>query len=174
MKDAINKYCQATFNGASEPLIVDMGYRKFGTKFRKGDPVIFTKNNYEVDIQNGTLGKLISVTPDEKKGSFGEVVLDEGRTVLLTQDLLAKLDLAYGITLHKGQGSQFKRVLVAVENSGLVDHSWVYTGITRAEVELHLFGAEYKLISAITGLSAKYKRQTYLADLLKEHIEPLA
>ncbi|AVH27801.1 TPA: ATP-binding domain-containing protein [Vibrio diabolicus] len=50
--------------------------------------------------------------------------------------LMDSIKLAYAISLHKGQGSQFKRVIITLTNSKMLDKAWVYTALTRAEVTI--------------------------------------
>ncbi|MCG9578178.1 ATP-binding domain-containing protein [Vibrio tubiashii] len=45
------------------------------------------------------------------------------------------MELGYAITLHKAQGSQFPRIIIALQNGRIVDRAWLYTAITRAEVK---------------------------------------
>ncbi|WP_425609345.1 ATP-binding domain-containing protein [Vibrio tubiashii] len=67
--------------------------------------------------------------------SYGEVTLDTGEKVEITQSVLDCMELGYAITLHKAQGSQFPRIIIALQNGRIVDRAWLYTAITRAEVK---------------------------------------
>ncbi|WP_279387034.1 ATP-binding domain-containing protein [Parashewanella spongiae] len=68
------------------------------------------------------------------------------------------------MTLHKAQGSQFKRVIVALDKTKMIDRAWLYTAITRAEIELHIVGSQAKLEQAIQSLSTHHQRNTHLAN----------
>ncbi|MCL1079277.1 hypothetical protein D5R81_14820 [Parashewanella spongiae] len=71
-------------------------------------------------MQNGSLGKLISVEQNEL--SFGVVKLDDTQEeIAITKLLLDSLEAGYCITLHKAQGSQFKRVIVALGKTKMID-----------------------------------------------------
>jgi exodeoxyribonuclease V alpha subunit len=70
------------------------------------------------------------------------------------------------MTVHKTQGSQFKRVIIALTQSNLIDQSWLYTAVTRAEVTVELVGSSALFKRAIQRKSASYIRQTYLHQLL--------
>jgi exodeoxyribonuclease V alpha subunit len=70
--------------------------------------------------------------------------------------------------LHKEQGSQFPRIIVPVTNSKMLDRNWIYTAITRAEVELHLVGPASLFTTAIRRAGATVRRQTHLAKLMIE------
>ena len=50
------------------------------------------------------------------------------------------MELGYAITLHKAQGSQFPRIIIALENGRIADRAWLYTALTRAETEVHVVG----------------------------------
>jgi len=127
--------------------------------------VIFTKNHITLGIQNGLLGDLRSIQWDE--AGYGGVKTPEAEELVqLSPQLITELQLAYSITLHKAQGSQFPVVIVALDCSGLIDRSWLYTAITRAEVEVHIVGTKAKFIKAVTGGNKGHRRQTYLQELL--------
>jgi exodeoxyribonuclease V alpha subunit len=162
----INLQCQQTLNSHSRRL----DFHEFGEYFKTdlfcNDPVLFTQNNYDAGVQNGTLGKLISVEQTEEH--FGVVEIEEdGSTVPLTKTLLDSLEAGYCITLHKAQGSQFKRVIVPLGKTRMLDRAWLYTAITRSEEELHIVGTKEKFEQAVKSLSAHHKRQTHLDFLLK-------
>lgn len=130
----------------------------------KNDPVIFTANDYDADVQNGTLARLIS--PEQTVNGFGVVETDAGESISITQSLLESLKLAYAISLHKAQGSQFKRVIVPISATKMVDRNWLYTAVTRCEMELHIVGPEARFRKAIERESSSSNRQTYLKELL--------
>jgi exodeoxyribonuclease V alpha subunit len=125
------------------------------------DPVLFTQNNYEAEVQNGTLGQLISVEQTDLHYGVVEVE-DDGRHVPLTRALLDSLEAGYCITLHKAQGSQFRRVIVALGKTRMLDRAWLYTAITRAELELHIVGSrvrfEQTVRSDLTTAASGVKR----------------
>jgi exodeoxyribonuclease V alpha subunit len=162
----INFQCQQTLNNQGDRL----EFYEFGDHFKTdlfcNDPVLFTQNNYEAGVQNGTLGKLISVEQTEEH--FGVVEIEgDGSIVPLTRALLDSLQAGYCITLHKAQGSQFKRVIVPLGKTRMLDRAWLYTAITRSELELFIVGTKERFEQAVKSLSAHHKRQTHLAFLLK-------
>ena len=149
----INQLCQPesskTLNGCSETIYLN-------------DPILFNENNYDEEIQNGTLGKLIAVEP------VGLVQIEgTEKEVCLTPELLTIISPAYALTAHKAQGSQFPRVIVAMSPGNNIDRSWFYTAITRAEVELHIVCTKQKLFSAITNPNSASLRKTNLVPLLQ-------
>jgi exodeoxyribonuclease V alpha subunit len=151
--DEINRLCQPECGTALS------GYSK---TIYLNDPILFTENNYDEEVQNGTLGKLTAVEPQ------GIVQIDgTEKEVCLTPELLTMISPAYALTAHKAQGSQFKRVIVAMSPGNNIDRSWFYTSITRAEVELHIVCTKQKLFSAITNANSASKRKTNLVPLLQ-------
>jgi len=162
----INLQCQGRVNSQGEMLFPEIHGELFNTEFNCGDPILFTKNDYDIGVQNGSLGRLISVEQTEEK--LGVLRLDgTGETIDLHKTLLDIIQLGYAITLHKAQGSQFPRVIVALSNSPMVERSWLYTAITRSEAEVHIVGSKAKLLKAIQNDSAHYARKTHLGQLLE-------
>ena len=131
---------------------------------RLNDVILFTQNHYDKGIQNGSLGILTSV--EFTSENYGEVTLDTGEKVEVTQSVLDCMELGYAITLHKAQGSQFPRIIIALKKGRIVDRAWLYTAITRAESEIHIIGSEYDLKNITEMPSNTHKRNSYLADLL--------
>lgn len=83
------------------------------------DAVLFTQNHYDKGIQNGSLGMLTNAKTSGD--SYGEVTLDTGEKVEITQSVLDCMELGYAITLHKAQGSQFPRIIIALQKGRIVD-----------------------------------------------------
>lgn len=162
----INLLCQKRVNSESEDLFPDVNGERFTTDFKRGDPVLFTKNDYDIGVQNGSLGLLTSVQQTGTK--LGEVALDDSRDVIdIHKTQLDQMELGYAITLHKAQGSQFPRVIIALSNSQMIERSWLYTAITRSEAEVHIVGSRQTLLKAIQTDSAHYSRKTHLGRLLE-------
>jgi exodeoxyribonuclease V alpha subunit len=105
-----------------------------------GDPVMWLRNDYSRGLFNGLIGQVKSM-PESPGERWLEVLFDgesSPRTFQL-EDLM-DLTLAHAITCHKLQGSQAARVVVPIYESRLLDPSWVYTAITRAEHQVILVG----------------------------------
>ena len=126
----INQRVQKAVNSGGKRMEFELQGDRFYREICQGDSVLFTQNNYDAGIQNGSLGTLVSSEATEE--SFGVVQLDTGTKVLLTQSIQESMELGYCITLHKAQGSQFPRVIIALQRSRIVDRAWLYTAITRA------------------------------------------
>jgi exodeoxyribonuclease V alpha subunit len=161
----INKLTQNATNINGQRLEFELHGEKFFRDLRKGDVILFTQNNYDKGIQNGSLGVLSSV---ESVGeSYGSVMLDTGDNVEITQPVLDCMELGYCITLHKAQGSQFPRIIIALQKGMIVDRAWLYTAITRAESEIHIVGTQQDFNEITKRPSNSHKRNSYLVDLLK-------
>jgi exodeoxyribonuclease V alpha subunit len=161
----INLLCQHKVNGGLPKLAFEEFGEIYITGFSLGDPVLFTKNNYELGVQNGTLGKIVSI--EQKEEQLGIIEIDgTEEEIILNRNLLDSIVLGYCITLHKAQGSQFNRVIVAITNSQLIDRAWLYTAITRSESELHLVGLRHDLEKGIVKESSQYLRNSFLSELI--------
>lgn len=118
-----------------------------GRKFAAGEPVIFGRNDYRLALFNGLLGWVTRTLPDENSL---EVTFDgEDEPRHLGEELLIDLDLAFAVTCHKCQGSSAPRVIVPVYPSRVLDPSWLYTAVTRAERQVVLIGDRAVLQEAL-------------------------
>lgn len=160
---SINAALQMYFrNGAPSISYVDeefgvVDYWSNATKLKVGDLVMFTRNDYERDLRNGSLGviteRLIPGAHDDPV-----CVADfEGQEVMLDSSDLDAVDLAYAITVHKSQGSQFKRVIVPVRKSRLLDLTLLYTAITRGVCQVVLVGDMAAARAALKRISANLR-----------------
>ncbi|MFM5206549.1 ATP-binding domain-containing protein [Aeromonas veronii] len=78
------------------------------------------------------------------------------------------MQLGYCITLHKAQGSQFPRIIIALQTGRIVDRAWIYTAITRAEHDVHIVGSTAEFAAITKAPSNAHNRNSYLRDLLKK------
>ncbi len=120
---------------------------KFGWEFRAGDKVIQTENNYDKEVFNGDIGHITAIDPPEK-----EVRIHfEGREVVYEYGELDEIALAYAITIHKSQGSEFPVVVipVATQQYLLLQRNLIYTGITRGKKLVILVGQRKALEMAV-------------------------
>jgi exodeoxyribonuclease V alpha subunit len=132
-----------------------------GSEFAVGDPVIYLVNNYAKDLSNGSLGRVVMV-------DGGGLAVDFGHTIeLLDRRMSSDLALAYAITVHKSQGSQFPRVIVPIVPSRLLDRTLIYTAITRAVQQVVLIGDYNTFCRAVSGLPYAHMRQTGFESALK-------
>lgn len=108
----------------------------FAATIVSGEPVIHLVNDYERGLMNGTLGTVLEVLEDSSVAIEFEGV----RHVLPRDDVRERIELAYAISVHKAQGSQFARVAVVVGKSLLLDHALLYTALTRGVDQVVFIG----------------------------------
>ncbi|WP_244732003.1 ATP-dependent DNA helicase [Psychrosphaera aestuarii] len=162
----INKLTQEAVNSNGKLLEFTMHGEQYYQNLRLNDQILFTQNHYDKGIQNGSLGTLTNV---EFYGDiYGAVTLDTGEVIEVNQPVLDCMELGYAITLHKAQGSQFPRIIIALQKGRIVDRAWLYTAITRAEAEVHIVGNKSEFQDIIKVPSNASKRNSYLVDLLKK------
>lgn len=151
--------------------LTDMPITKGSYDFKEGDPIVITLTSYKHDVQNGTLGVIKCAEPSDEYACVIELEdLDEkGNKRLLEVDwqLFEYIDLAYCLTLHKLQGSQAPNVIVLLERGRLLDRSWLYTAVTRAEDKVHIIGKETDFRYGVNKKGAVDSRKTALAEMLK-------
>lgn len=171
---SLNLLSQKRLNAYGEELLLwnEEFDQPQGTGLRVGDPVICLANDWEKNLQNGSLGTLMSVEPpvaDSAPGkALGRILWDDGESRDLTHDLLVNLELAYAITIHKSQGSQFRRVIIPVTKSLLLDRTLLYTAVTRAETQVILVGDVAAAKAAVEAPPHAAGRHVALGVLLNE------
>jgi len=140
--------------------------KRNGYDFKVGDKIIQRGNNYETGIFNGTLGFIINIDMEEKVAGFNFVGTEE--IVYYSQDDMNSIDMAYALTVHSTQGSQFKNVIMGIDYSSyvLLNRQIVYTGITRASKTCVLVCENRALHYAISQNHAN-RRNTFLRELLE-------
>ncbi|WP_127752629.1 AAA family ATPase [Devosia sp. 1566] len=133
--------------------------RRVVSGYAVGEPIMFLKNDYRRDLRNGSLGTVVSL------GDGVECDIDGRRHVFSGRDL-ADLQLAYAMTVHKSQGSQFRRVIVPIQRSRVLDRTLVYTAVTRATEQVMLVGDLPVLQEAIMAPPMASRRETGLSGRL--------
>ena len=166
------------------PPANDKVEKEYGsTVFREGDKVMQTKNNYQLaweirtkfgltvdkglGIFNGDMGIIRQIN------DFAEQMIiefDEGRMVEYPYKLLDELELAYAITIHKSQGSEYPAVVIPLLGGPmmLMNRNLLYTAVTRARKCVTLVGNEVTFQQMIRNTSQQ-KRYSGLCDRLKEN-----
>ena len=155
--DSLNAALQKTLNPRGEGLV------RGGTTFRPGDRVMQLRNNYDKDVFNGDIGFVKTVSPDERK----MVVTFDGRPVQYDGGDLDELVLAYAMTIHKSQGSEYPAVIIILHTQHYVmlQRNLLYTALTRGKKLVLLIGVPYAVDQAIKT-NAVRERRTALAELL--------
>jgi exodeoxyribonuclease V alpha subunit len=123
---------------------------------RRGKADHLSTNDYQKGLWNGSLGRV-----DRVMVSAGRALacsLDGTEHVLVEEDF-QHVDLPYAITVHKAQGSQFKRVIVPVTRSRLLDRALIYTALTRGIEQVVFIGDRHAFDRTIIAESHSQERQ---------------
>jgi exodeoxyribonuclease V alpha subunit len=156
--ERLNMELQNALN-PGEPVVSRRG---FG--FRLRDKVMQIKNNYDKDVFNGDMGRIISA--DSRKQQL--IVSFDGRLVVYGFSELDELDPAYAVSVHKAQGSEFPAVIMPVHTQHymMLQRNLLYTGITRGRRLVVLVGTKKALAMAVKNNKTSL-RHTQLAERLK-------
>ncbi|MCF7900508.1 ATP-dependent RecD-like DNA helicase [Candidatus Babeliales bacterium] len=160
---AINFYLQSILNPHKTNEISRMG-----TTFKVGDKVMQIRNNYDKNVFNGDIGIIESIDTEEKQV---KVVYFE--IPIMYEFLeLDELVLAYSISIHKSQGSEFDAVIIPLftQHFTLLQRNLIYTAITRAKRFCIVIGQMRALAMAIKNNSGT-KRTTFLHEFLTTDLE---
>lgn len=140
-----------------------------GRTLRTGDRVIQTRNNYDLGVFNGDIGRIIEIDTEGLSChvSFGGG--DGRREVIFEREDLNELSLAYAITIHKSQGSEFQVVVIPVlgQHFNMLFRNLIYTGLTRAKKLAVFVGSRKALAMAVSKIDNR-KRQTALTGLVSQ------
>ena len=136
-----------------------------GTQYRLHDKVMQIRNDYDKEVFNGDIGTVTRVDMEER-----ELTVDfDGRNVVYDVAELDELVLAYAVTIHKAQGSEYPIVVMPFTMSHFVmlQRNLLYTGVTRAKKILVLIGEKKAVYYAIKNEKTT-ERNTKLAERLRE------
>ncbi|WDP89364.1 MAG: AAA family ATPase [Desulfobacter sp.] len=135
--------------------------------FRTGDRVIHRKNNYDLGVFNGDIGTIVEINTMDVTCAVR--FFPDNRVVHYKQTDIMELDLAYAITIHKSQGSEFQVVIIPVltQHFKMLFRNLIYTGITRAKRLAVFVGTRRALGMAVRNQDIS-RRQTALQNLLIE------
>jgi exodeoxyribonuclease V alpha subunit len=134
--------------------------------FREGDRVIHRRNNYDLNVFNGDIGKIITINNEELTAMVS--FYPDNREVHYKKEDIMELDLAYAITIHKSQGSEFKAVIIPIltQHFKMLYRNLIYTGLTRAK-DLAVFVGTRRALSMAIMQQDVSQRQTALESLIK-------
>ena len=136
--------------------------------FRVGDRVIHRRNNYDLGVFNGDIGVIKEI--DNEELTCVVSFFPDGRTVDYKRDDIPELDLAYAITIHKSQGSEFGAVIIPVltQHFKMLFRNLIYTALTRAK-NLAVFVGTRKALAIAVKNQDTSQRQTFLEKLLRPY-----
>ncbi|WP_346704252.1 ATP-dependent RecD-like DNA helicase [uncultured Agathobaculum sp.] len=174
---ALNRRLQEALNPPSE----DKLEKRFGDWiFREGDRVMQVRNNYDIiwekrendeqgtGVFNGDVGEILQIFPRQEC----MVIRFDDRIATYTYDMLGELELAYAVTVHKSQGSEFDAVVLALSDAlprRLLTRNILYTAITRAKQLLVIVGSP-DVVAYMVGNNQKGRRYSALKARLREDI----
>jgi len=139
-------------------MIASVGKLKLeGWEFAEGDPIIHLVNDYQKELWNGSLGSIERIGNLNGRRSL-LCSLDGVRHEIPEEDL-HRIDLAYAITVHKSQGSQFNRVIAPVFGSRLLDRTLIYTALTRGVEQVVFIGDRNVFDAAVAAPPHAHERQ---------------
>jgi exodeoxyribonuclease V alpha subunit len=120
---------------------------RFGTKFRVGDKVLQTRNNYDKEVFNGDIGRIAAIDSEGRQAGIDF----DGRRVVYDFGELDEVEPAYAISIHKSQGSEFPAVVIplAMQHFLLLQRNLLYTGITRGKKLVVIAGQRKALATAV-------------------------
>lgn len=165
----LNRELQAVLNPKTDENGSEKPEKQYGDKlFREGDKVMQIRNNYEMKwknhedftegegIFNGDIGVIVRIDTEYNEMS---VVFDEVRYVTYGFNQLDELELAYAVTVHKSQGSEFPIVIMPVSwfPPVLATRNLLYTGVTRGKQIVVIVGSEDKLNSMVDNNRISYR-----------------
>ena len=155
----INEAIQQALNPNGEPLP--------RRSFRCGDKVMQLRNNYELDVYNGDVG-LVKVVDAEARELM---VQFDDRSVLYSFDDLDNLTLAYAVTVHKSQGSEYPAVVLLLlpQHYLLLQRNVLYTAITRGK-KLVIIVGDQRAVEMSIGNTTVATRHSRLSDRLRKRL----
>ena len=160
---AFNRALQERFTAGEPEVVLDGGGRMQPRRFRVGDRVMQTRNDYDRNVFNGDIGLVSSVN----EGKQSLVVEIDGIPVAYENKQLVALQLAYAVTIHKSQGSEFPAVIIPLlgEHHVMLRRNLLYTAVTRAQRLCLVVGDPRAIARAIRQADAS-RRFTGLGNRL--------
>jgi exodeoxyribonuclease V alpha subunit len=142
---------------------------RYGWKYRLGDKVLQTQNDYQKEVFNGEIGRIRALDPAEK-----EVVVEyDGREVVYDYGELDELTLAYALSVHRAQGCEYPAVVMPLHTQHylMLQRNLLYTGITRGRRLVVLVGSRKALELAVRRQDTA-RRYSALCRRLQEGPNP--
>ncbi len=154
----LNRILQKNLNDSN--LILERGK----TIYKVGDKVMQTRNNYDKDVFNGDIGKIKIINTENKAIT---VQFDENKFVNYEGSELDEIVLAYAISIHKSQGSEYKAVIIPIHTQHyiMLKRNLIYTAVTRGKELVILIGMNKAIYIAIKN-STVQSRYTMLSERL--------
>jgi len=153
----LNAELQKQLNPSTDELV------RGGKVLKAGDKVMQIRNNYDKDVFNGDIGRIIKIDREEQ-----EVIVDyDGRPVPYEYSELDEIVMAYAVSVHKSQGSEYPVIVMPIltQHYMLLQRNLLYTGVTRGKKLVILVGTKKAIAIAIKN-NKPQQRYTLLKDRL--------
>jgi len=153
----LNAELQKQLNPSTDELV------RGGKVLKAGDKVMQIRNNYDKDVFNGDIGRIIKIDREEQ-----EVIVDyDGRPVPYEYSQLDEIVMAYAVSVHKSQGSEYPVIVMPIltQHYMLLQRNLLYTGVTRGKKLVILVGTKKAIAIAIKN-NKPQQRYTLLKDRL--------
>lgn len=176
---ALNRRLQEVLNPPAQSKVE----KRFGDwVFREGDRVMQVRNNYDIvwerqedgepgtGVFNGDVGEIVQIFPQQEC----MVIRFDDRVATYTYDMLNELELAYAVTVHKSQGSEFEAVVLALSDGlprRLLTRNILYTAITRARRLLVIVGSQ-NTVAYMVNNNQKGRRYSALKARMRVEAAP--
>lgn len=162
--NALNLRLQAALN----PPDPAKDERRFGSRtFRVGDKVMQVVNDYDKQVSNGELGRIVRIDSEEQEVS---VSFDADLSATYTFQDLDELTHAYAISVHKAQGSEYPAVIMPVigQHARMLERNLLYTSVSRARSLVVLAGAPEALQHAVSTCTSTNRHTSLVSQLRRE------
>ena len=167
--DHINKLMQDLINPAEKEQLV---FEATDCQYRQGDKVIHLVNDAESNVFNGDLGYITDLLPAKYTDSKqDELTINfDGNEIIYQRSEWYKIRLAYAMSIHKSQGSEFPVVILPITSSShrMLQRNLIYTAITRAKSKLILLGEKSAFAFAVQNTGTT--RKTYLKERFEDFL----
>lgn len=171
----LNDLMQERYN--PKPILYEN--ENYGLKLKVNDKVIQTTNNYELGVFNGFIGTVIDINDSHiKNGMLDPIITVEyeglDSPIEYSGQYITELELAYVLTIHKSQGSEYKYVFIPMhrEQEVMLNRKLIYTAITRAKTDCVIIGEQKAVDMAIDMQMDETRRLTNLAEFIMHNNIP--
>ena len=165
--DSLNIYIREALNPKTDKTVcLEAKHGSGKLEFRVGDRVMSWAN--KDDVANGDIGKIVGINEDEYHEWTVDIDWETGVTSHYSRDDMSKVSLAYSMSIHKSQGSEYKCVIMPIMSQHkckIHNKNLIYTGITRAKKECIIFG-DKKAVKDTILTNNSSTRHSYLGERL--------
>ncbi len=154
----LNNELQKTLNPHGEPLV------RMGRSLKKGDKVMQIRNNYKKEVFNGDVGFITHIDFGEQ-----ELMVDfDGRSIVYDFTEIDEIILAYAVSVHKFQGSEFPCIIIPIHTSHykMLDRNLLYTAVTRGKKLVVIIGSKKAIFISVHN-NEVHRRYTGLQKALE-------